>query len=208
MTSFTKKAQRAFIALGRELMQSISNTRQLADVIYNELISLGVKSVDELYVNTAKQLGDRAILSVEFLHTLTDELFRAKQGEEIYFLANVAHDDPRLDGSGKGNTARTKTNAAYWKKQKGSGMKDFRNQMKVRFNEAQGKSAGGARKAKLPHERLDSALMEVGKALVAAKKGDAITYSDDAIKALESLYKMGKGVVKVMDQEKQLPSEQ
>lgn len=208
MTSFTKKAQKALIALGRELMQSITNTRQQADVIYQELLALGVKSVEELYIKTARELGDQAILSVEFLQTLTIELFRAKQGEEAFFLANCEPDDPRLDGSGEGNKAKTKANARYWSQQKGSGMKDFRNQMRVRFNQAQGKSAGGARKAKLPHERLDSALMDIGKALVAAKKGDKITYSDDAIKALENLYKLGKGVVKVMDQEKQLPSEQ
>ena len=208
MSAFTKKAQKAIIALGRDLMQSITNTRQQADVIYQELVALGVKSVDELYIKTAKELGDRAILSVEFLQTLTSELFRAKQGEEIYFLANCDHDDPRLDGSGEGKAAKTKANAKYWKEQKGSGMKDFRNQMRLRFNEAQGKSAGGARKAKLPHERLDSALMDVGKALVAAKKGDKVKYSDDAIKALENLYKLGKGVVKAMDEAKQLPSEQ
>lgn len=208
MSSFTKKAQKAIIALGRELMQSITNTRQQADVIFLELKALGVKSVDEFYIKTARELGDRAILSVEFLQTLTAELFRAKQGEEVYFLANCEHDDPRLDGSGEGKTAKTKANAKYWKEQKGSGMKDFRNQMRVRFNQAQGKSAGGARKAKLPHERLDSVLMDMGKALIAAKKGDKVKYSDDAIANLENLYKLGKEVLKVMNKEKQLPSEQ
>ena len=50
--------------------------------------------------------------------------------------------------------------------------------------------------------------MDMGKALIAAKKGDKVKYSDDAIANLENLYKLGKEVLKVMNKEKQLPSEQ
>ena len=70
MTSFTKKAQDLFLQGVRQFTEFGAKASEVADQLFQTLVSLGVESPDDLKVGVAKNKGKTAILSVEFLSKL------------------------------------------------------------------------------------------------------------------------------------------
>ena len=212
MTSFTKKAQDLFLQGVRQFTEFGAKASEVADQLFQTLVSLGVESPDDLKVGVAKNKGKTAILSVEFLGRLQETICRQKFPKQGFIMAYMKKDDPRLTGEGEGNLAMTPDNCRYWQDQKGTAMKDFRNAMKTRFNRAKSVKQGGARVASLPHERLLKAITEAEKARKAAQTSNKFKYDlkicgTDTESELNLWLAEGRAIAARLEQTKPLISE-